>query len=99
MSDPDVLAAYDALERGDVIRVHCGFDDRGMRGPFHVRGRVDGRIVFRWYGEHKQWWHYRIEDRSWWEIVVGDRAVVTRGKRGVFRGSKADKTGTEHDHD
>ena len=73
---------FDSLKKGDIIRVQYGIKlkDRGRDGPFHVRGFVDDRIVFRWYGRHKQWWHYRIEDNLWWDVVVKDRAQVERGR-------------------
>lgn len=32
----------------------------GWRPLCHVRGVVDGQVVFRWYGRRKQWWHYEV---------------------------------------
>jgi len=28
----------------------------------HVIAVVEEQVVYRWYGKHKQWWHYEIED-------------------------------------
>lgn len=27
----------------------------------HILAVVEGMIVYKWYGKHKQWWHYQIE--------------------------------------
>ena len=33
-----------------------------MKGTrIHIRAIIEGNnIVYRWYGAHKQWWHYEI---------------------------------------
>ena len=41
----------------------------GRAYKIHIVAIVDGnQIVFKWYGKHKQWWHYQvlqIEDLEW----------------------------------
>lgn len=27
-----------------------------------------GHIVFKWYGKHKQWWHYYVESYFYFEL-------------------------------
>lgn len=47
------------LKTGDTFYL-----EKGPGKPYkcHVRGVVDGgMIVYRWYGRHKQWWHYEVE--------------------------------------
>ncbi len=47
-----------------------------MMGPgkpykIHILEIVDGDyIVFKWYGRHKQWWHYDIKHRNTLEIYI-----------------------------
>ena len=31
---------------------------------------VDGYIVYKWYGRHKQWWHYEIEHPRMFEFKI-----------------------------
>jgi len=36
----------------------------------------DNQVVFKWYGKHKQWWHYEvlhIEDLRWRVDLAKDR--------------------------
>jgi len=28
---------------------------------YHVRAHVDDQVVMRFFGRHKQWWHYVVE--------------------------------------
>lgn len=45
--------------RGKVFYINRG---PGTLYKAHVMGLIDGKwVVFRWYGRHKQWWHYEIE--------------------------------------
>lgn len=51
---------------GDKYHICCGY--YGFR-PYliHVLAIVDNNmIVIKWYGKHKQWWHYEV--LSDWEL-------------------------------
>ncbi len=45
-----------------------------LKGPMpaykcHVVATVDGTmVVYKWYGRHKQWWHYQVEHEDVLEI-------------------------------
>jgi len=70
---------YTTIKVGDVLRVKYkhGWKDRSVTGPFHVRGIVDGRLIVRWFGEHKQWWHYDIKDQY---SFAGSELSIDAGK-------------------
>lgn len=37
----------------------------------HVLAIVDDEyIVYKWYGKHKQWWHYQVEHISIIEVKI-----------------------------
>lgn len=40
----------------------------------HILAIIDNcQIVYKWYGKHKQWWHYEVE-AIWWLQTKIDRA-------------------------
>ncbi len=69
--------AFEYLRVGDVVRFDFQRNDRSRNGPFHVRGRVDDKLIVRWYGQVKQWWHYVVWDDGFWS-VFRDHATITR---------------------
>ena len=47
-----------------------------MNKLMHIRAIVDKEyIVFRWYGKHKQWWHYQIECRFFFELNMKNNTL------------------------
>jgi hypothetical protein len=42
-------------------RFPVGSTFRWRKKKCHVRGYVDGFLVFRWWGKHKQRWFYEVE--------------------------------------
>jgi len=36
----------------------------------HILAEVESMIVYRWYGRHKQWWHYEIEHPKMLELMI-----------------------------
>ena len=63
-----------------------------LKGNVHRMGQtkihisaviVDGErtlIVYKWYGQHKQWWHYEIKDQDFFEFWEGKGGLVkTKG--------------------
>lgn len=43
----------------------------GRPSKAHVLAIVDGdNIVFKWYGRHKQWWHYEVRSAYLLESYV-----------------------------
>jgi hypothetical protein len=43
----------------------------GLPYKIHICAVVDdNQIVFKYYGRHKQWWHYRIEEVGFLEIYI-----------------------------
>lgn len=50
---------------------HCALVSGIEPYKIHILGIVDcEQIVFKWYGRHKQWWHYQIERRDILEIKI-----------------------------
>lgn len=50
------------LKKGSIIHVWV---DSGAK-KLHVEHVFkdmsgDAMVLFRWYGKHKQWWHYQVE--------------------------------------
>jgi hypothetical protein len=38
----------------------------------HILAVVDKHyIVYKWWGKHKQWWHYEVESSKLLEIQIG----------------------------
>ena len=51
------------FEVGDTYQISQPTLDGRKLYKIHVLAIADGcQIVYRWYGKHKQWWHYEIED-------------------------------------
>lgn len=41
----------------------------------HILAIVDeSYVVYKWYGRHKQWWHYQVEHQEWLQAKI-DRAL------------------------
>lgn len=36
----------------------------------HILAVIEGMVVYRWYGRHKQWWHYSIETKEMVEFFI-----------------------------
>lgn len=45
---------------GDTYRLRI---DVGKLYKIHILALVDDHVVYKWYGRHKQWWHYNIDDK------------------------------------
>ena len=60
MSDPVAGEGVKPVKVGDTFR-HPYNKDTNWRPKCHVRAIVDeDMIVVRWFGRHKQWWHYEV---------------------------------------
>lgn len=47
--------------------------NKGPGKPYkvHIVGIVDDHyIVYKWYGRHKQWWHYEVDKDTVFQILV-----------------------------
>lgn len=57
----------------------------------HILAVVDQcQIVFKWYGKHKQWWHYEVKSAEWLEQDIKiAKAKKSESRRGN-NGSKTD---------
>lgn len=54
----------------------------GIGKPYkiHICAIIDEiMIVYKYYGRHKQWWHYRIEDKEMLELMI-NRTKLTKGE-------------------
>lgn len=51
------------LKPGDIF-----WDDDGYKCHVLVNLYEEGRIVFKYFGKHKQYWHYNIESYFWFEL-------------------------------
>lgn len=66
MDDDLKLALAKGMKIGDTFK-HPRMMGPSFRPKCHVRGFVDGQVIFRWYGRRKQWWHYEV----WhWETLI-----------------------------
>lgn len=46
------------FETGDIHK--CWLNGRNYK--IHIVAVVDGcMVVYKWYGKHKQWWHYEVK--------------------------------------
>ena len=58
----------DKIKVGKKYRIYYGknnFDNKKI----HIVAVVDGdMIIFKWFGKHKQWWHYEIENTYFFYI-------------------------------
>jgi len=46
------------ISKGDVFHIING---PGKPYKCHTLAIIEDHIVFKWFGRHKQWWHYEIE--------------------------------------
>lgn len=46
----------------------------------HVLTIIEDQVVYRWYGKHKQWWHYEIEWIDLLQIKI-DRTAEFKEKQ------------------
>ena len=47
----------------------------------HIVAIVDDvMIVYKWYGKHKQWWHYEVEHKKIIEIYIKQAKEQKYGK-------------------
>lgn len=51
------------LKEGDTFVDHDGY-----RCHVLVNLEKEQRIVFKYYGKNKQWWHYFVESYYWFEL-------------------------------
>ncbi len=50
------------FKKGDVFYTRVG---PGKPYKAHVVAIVDGNmVVYKYYGRHKQWWHYEVEHKE-----------------------------------
>lgn len=50
---------------------HHKFIGPGNPYKIHVVAIVDEvHVVYKWYGKHKQWWHYEVEHKDLLEIQI-----------------------------
>jgi len=65
MKKEDIYKKIKSLKEGDTF-----VDDQGYK--CHVVTNLPkesgGKIVWKYYGKHKQWWHYVIESYFWFEL-------------------------------
>lgn len=60
----------------------------------HILAIVDEcQIVFKWYGKHKQWWHYEVEDAEILEMKI-ESAKRLLTPRAPDAGDSAASTGS-----
>ena len=52
---------------GDTYRLRMGV---GKLYKIHILALVDEHVVYKWYGRHKQWWHYNIDDEHILSIKI-----------------------------
>jgi hypothetical protein len=58
--DEIILPSGDKVEVGKAYRISIA-NGTGNIYKAHVLAIVEGNIVYKYYGVHKQWWHYEID--------------------------------------
>ena len=61
---------------GDTHKIFLG---PGKLYKIHILALIDpNQIVYKWYGRHKQWWHYAIEHKIMIEnkIASAERRIL-----------------------
>jgi hypothetical protein len=54
---------------------------RDLEGDLcHVRGIVDGQVVYRFWARHKSRWAYRVEGRYFYEMCLKEKRKPWRHK-------------------
>lgn len=49
----------------EISQTYHIFKGPGKPYKIHILAIIEENyIVFRWYGRHKQWWHYEIEHKN-----------------------------------
>jgi len=53
----------------------CQISQVGLRGvkfyKIHILAIVDkNQIIYKWYGQFKQWWHYEIKEAQWLKFDI-----------------------------
>lgn len=57
-----ILKTIEGLKEGDT------FSYDGDKHHILVNLKKEEQIVFKYYGKHKQYWHYDVESYFWFEI-------------------------------
>ena len=68
MEKKDIYKKITSLKPGDTF-IH-------KNGPYKYKCHIvvnlpnepGGRIVWKYFGKHKQWWHFEIESYYWFEL-------------------------------
>ena len=56
------------FKKGETYYISQG---PGKNYKIHIVEIVDGcMVVFKWYGRHKQWWHYEIKKAVFLELEI-----------------------------
>ncbi len=65
---------------GDTYQINRG---PGKPYKIYVLAIIDGdMVVYKWYGRHKQWWHYEIEDAEFleWKVEFAQKQMEKEGQ-------------------
>lgn len=69
---------YMLMFDGQVFHAHLSANGRIYK--IHIVKHIENdMIVFKWYGKHKQWWHYQVETRKSVEYMI-ERAFELKEK-------------------
>lgn len=69
----EVIDMRPALKVGSTFKIYLAGSPRPLY-KCHVLAIVDeDMIVYKWYGKHKQWWHYNVESLG----VIQNRISLT----------------------
>jgi len=76
----EILKKITSLKQGDTF-----IDDYGYKCHVvtNLPSEQGGQIVFKYYGKHKQYWHYCIESYFWFELRMrdGDKSFKIKIKK------------------
>ena len=75
------------LKEGDTFVDHDGYKCHVL---VNLKSEPGGQIVFKYYGRHKQYWHYFVESYYWFELRLRtDESGETLGGRKSMKIKKA----------
>lgn len=63
------LEIIEKLEPGDTFHF-CGSSNRQYKGHF-LTTVDDDYVVYKWFGRHKQWWHYDVKHKQDLAFYIG----------------------------
>lgn len=72
-------ALRELLQPGNALRLFF-YEGNHQNKLLHIRGIVDGLVVFRWWDVGRQNWQYSIEPAYWFSLYMENGYLTSKGK-------------------